>query len=155
QPHLPRRRPPPQRHACLAVTTDGTIVRTLKAGNAKIAFDGRVGGRNLAVGAHRLVLLARDAAGNTSKPVTPRLTVLATKRQRCTSQLINDPNEPTRPPPARNAQPSDGTATPLSVAARAPSVPTPTVSQNETSPRGCKESTGGDLSYLREGTCHQ
>ncbi len=68
------------RHACLALTTDGTITRNLKAGSVKIAFDGRVGGRKLAVGTHRLVLVARDAAGNASKPVTVRFTVLAAKK---------------------------------------------------------------------------
>ena len=47
-----------------------------------IAFDGRVSGRKLAVGTHRLVLVARDAAGNASKPVTVRFTVLAAKKSR-------------------------------------------------------------------------
>ena len=71
-----------KRHACLALTTDGTMTRTLKAGSVKIAFDGRVGGRKLAVGPHRLVLVARDAAGNASKSATVRFTVLAAKKSR-------------------------------------------------------------------------
>ena len=72
----------PKRHSCLALTTDGTIKRMLKSGSAKIAFDGRIGGRMLAVGAHRFVLVARDAAGNASKPVTMRFTVLADRKSR-------------------------------------------------------------------------
>ncbi len=72
----------PKRHACVALTTDGTTSRTLKAGSVKIALDGRVGGRKLPVGRHRLVLVARDAAGNASKPVTVRFTVLAAKKSR-------------------------------------------------------------------------
>jgi hypothetical protein len=69
----------PKSHACIALVTDGKITRTLKAGSVKIALDGRVGGHGLAAGAHRLVLVARDAAGNASKPVTVRFTVLKAK----------------------------------------------------------------------------
>jgi len=69
----------PKNHACVALSNDGTITRALKAGSVKIALDGRVGGHKLTVGPHRLVLVARDAAGNASKPVTVRFTVLAPK----------------------------------------------------------------------------
>jgi hypothetical protein len=50
----------------------GTLHRTLGAGTAKIPFSVR----RLAVGRHRLTLVARDAAGNASRPVTVRFTIV-------------------------------------------------------------------------------
>ena len=68
----------PRRHGSHKVRfkRDGTLVRTLKAGTAHISFSGRLGHRRLAVGVHRLTLVARDAAGNVSKRVTLSFTVL-------------------------------------------------------------------------------
>lgn len=66
----------PKRGACTAWSRDGTLTRPLRAGPARIAFTGRLGRRPLAPGVHRLVLVARDAAGNASRPVTVRFTVL-------------------------------------------------------------------------------
>ncbi|MGZ4201460.1 MAG: TolB family protein [Thermoleophilaceae bacterium] len=68
----------PRRHHSHKVRyrRDGVLVRTLKAGTAHISFSGRLGHRRLAVGVHRLTLVARDAAGNVSKRVTLSFTVL-------------------------------------------------------------------------------
>jgi photosystem II stability/assembly factor-like uncharacterized protein len=66
----------PKHGGCVAITTDGTIHRSVKAGVVKITLDGRVGSRRLALGAHRLVVTARDAAGNASRPVTVRFSIV-------------------------------------------------------------------------------
>ncbi len=68
----------PRRHHSHKVRyrRDGVLVRSLKAGTAHISFSGRLGHRRLAVGVHRLTLVARDAAGNVSKRVTLSFTVL-------------------------------------------------------------------------------
>jgi Tol biopolymer transport system component len=68
----------PRRHHSHKVRykRDGTVVRSLKAGSARISFSGRLGHRRLAIGVHRLTLVARDAAGNVSKRVTLRFTVV-------------------------------------------------------------------------------
>ncbi len=55
---------------------EGSLVRALKTGSARIPFSGRLGHRRLAVGRHRLTLVARDAAGNLSRRVTLSFTVL-------------------------------------------------------------------------------
>lgn len=54
----------------------GTLVRSLKAGPARIAFSGRLGHRRLAAGRYRLTLVARDAAGNVSRRSTLAFTVV-------------------------------------------------------------------------------
>ena len=54
---------------------EGSLVRALKTGSARIPFSGRLGHRRLAVGRHRLTLVARDAAGNLSRRVTLSFTV--------------------------------------------------------------------------------
>jgi Tol biopolymer transport system component len=57
-------------------TRDGVLVRNLRTGAVRISFSGRLARKRLAVGVHRLTLVARDAAGNKSKPVTLRFTVV-------------------------------------------------------------------------------
>jgi len=62
--------------ACTAFVRDGSLQRTVQAGTAKVAFSGRLGSKRLAPGRHRMTIVARDAAGNISKPVTLRFTVV-------------------------------------------------------------------------------
>ncbi len=66
----------PAHGACTAYSHDGTLVRQVRAGAVKIAFSGRLGGRRLALGRHRLTITARDAAGNTSRSVSVRFTIV-------------------------------------------------------------------------------
>jgi hypothetical protein len=47
-----------------------------KLGGNRLRLTGRVGKRRLPAGTYRLTLTVRDAAGNTSKPVVRRLTVV-------------------------------------------------------------------------------
>ncbi len=55
------------RRACTRyVVLRGVVMRRLAAGAARVRFDGRLGGKRLAAGRYRLVLVATDAAGNTS-----------------------------------------------------------------------------------------
>jgi Tol biopolymer transport system component len=54
-----------------------TLTRTIKVGPGRISFTGRLGKRRLAPGTYRLTLTARDSAGNVSKPVSLRLTIVA------------------------------------------------------------------------------
>jgi hypothetical protein len=53
---------------CTRLVTRGTIRRNARAGLNRIAFSGRLGRRALPVGRYRFVLVARDAAGNVSRP---------------------------------------------------------------------------------------
>ena len=59
----------PKRKACIAFKRDGTLSRSgLNAGLSQLAFSGRIGAHALAVGTHRMTIIATDAAGNRSKP---------------------------------------------------------------------------------------
>ncbi len=66
----------PRSGTCVALSLDGRLARTVRAGTTRIALSGRVGRRALAPGPHRLVLTARDSAGNLSRPVMLRFTVV-------------------------------------------------------------------------------
>jgi Tol biopolymer transport system component len=67
----------PRHGACIALSLDATLHRTLgRKGAVRIAFSGRLGAKRLALGRHRIVLVARDAAGNASRPVTVRFSVV-------------------------------------------------------------------------------
>jgi hypothetical protein len=55
------------RRACVRyVVVRGVLTRKLAAGAARVRFDGRLGGKRLATGRYRLVLVGTDAAGNAS-----------------------------------------------------------------------------------------
>ncbi|MBI5104833.1 MAG: PD40 domain-containing protein [Solirubrobacterales bacterium] len=62
-----RRRP--RTRACTAFRAEGTPTRQIRAGAVRIALSGRIGRRALRLGAHRLTLVATDAAGNRSRAV--------------------------------------------------------------------------------------
>lgn len=61
---------------CTVLTRVGTFSRSLPAGISRIAFSRRLGTRKLKPGAYRLVLVARDAAGNRSPKRTLRFQIL-------------------------------------------------------------------------------
>jgi hypothetical protein len=66
---------------CLRTVTVVTLHRNnVRAGAGRIAFSGRVGRTTLAPGAYFAQLAARDPAGNRSKSVTLRFTVVADRR---------------------------------------------------------------------------
>jgi WD40-like Beta Propeller Repeat len=71
-----RVRKPVRRGRCTAYVRTATLRRSIRAGRARIALSGRIGRRALAPGAYRLTLTARDAAGNTSKPVRRTFTIV-------------------------------------------------------------------------------
>jgi hypothetical protein len=54
---------------CTKVTRAGVLRRASNAGLSRIAFSGRIGRRALRAGNYRLRVVARDAAGNTSRTV--------------------------------------------------------------------------------------
>jgi hypothetical protein len=55
------------RRACVRyVVVRGVLIKKLLAGAARVRFDGRLGGKRVASGRYRLVLVATDAAGNAS-----------------------------------------------------------------------------------------
>ena len=57
------------RKRCTRAQTKGTLTRrTLPAGPASVAFTGRIAARRLSPGSYRAVVVARDAAGNASRP---------------------------------------------------------------------------------------
>jgi hypothetical protein len=58
------------RRKCTRYVKQGTITRNSTAGSNRLAFSGRVGRKNLAVGTYRATIVARDAAGNTSRKRT-------------------------------------------------------------------------------------
>jgi hypothetical protein len=65
------------RRACVRyVVLRGVFTRKLAAGVARVRFDGRLGGKRLATGRYRLVLIATDAAGNASPARRPAVRVL-------------------------------------------------------------------------------
>lgn len=61
---------------CTARTTLGTLSRRLGSGPAAIAFSGRLGRRALRPGGYELRLVAADAAGNRSRAVVVRFTIV-------------------------------------------------------------------------------
>ena len=61
---------------CTVLRRVGTFSRALPAGTSRIAFSRRLGTRRLKPGAYRLVLVARDAAGNRSAKRTLRFRIL-------------------------------------------------------------------------------
>jgi hypothetical protein len=48
------------------VVVRGVVARSLAAGAVSVRFNGRLGGKRVATGRYRLVLVATDAAGNAS-----------------------------------------------------------------------------------------
>jgi len=66
------RKPTPRlrdRRPCRRARTKGTLTpRTLAAGLAAVRFAGRIGTKTLRPGSYRAVVVARDAAGNASRP---------------------------------------------------------------------------------------
>jgi hypothetical protein len=53
---------------CTLALRSGTLTRKAAAGKNSLKFSGRIGRRKLRVGRYRLIVTARDAAGNTSQP---------------------------------------------------------------------------------------
>jgi len=59
------------RKRCTRAQTKGTLTRrNLPAGQASVGFTGRIATRRLSPGRYRAVVVARDAAGNASRPAT-------------------------------------------------------------------------------------
>jgi hypothetical protein len=54
----------------------GTLTRRIKAGVGKVALSGRLGRKAMAAGSYRATLVATDAAGNRSKPVVVKFTIV-------------------------------------------------------------------------------
>jgi PKD domain len=54
----------------------GRLARRAKAGAGKLAFSGRLGRKALRRGSYRMTLTATDAAGNASRPVALRFTIV-------------------------------------------------------------------------------
>jgi len=65
-----------KRRVCTAKPAGSAKVVAAKAGAGTAKLTGRVGTRKLAPGAYTLTLVARDAAGNASKPRTLKLTIV-------------------------------------------------------------------------------
>ena len=59
-------RTPVRRGRCTVYRTAATQAKSIAAGRASVALSGRAGTRKLAPGTYRIVLIARDAAGNAS-----------------------------------------------------------------------------------------
>ncbi|MDA0160006.1 hypothetical protein OM076_07020 [Solirubrobacter ginsenosidimutans] len=64
------------RARCTRYVAAGALTRRLGAGAARIALSGRLGSKPLRPGRYRLVVSARDAAGNASAPATLAFTVV-------------------------------------------------------------------------------
>lgn len=61
---------------CTRLAATGSLARDLPAGKASVVFSGKRRGRALAAGRYRITLTARDAAGNTSRPVNAWATIV-------------------------------------------------------------------------------
>jgi streptogramin lyase len=61
---------------CTRWRAAGTLRRSARAGRTSVVLGGRVGGRTLAAGRHRVTATATDAAGNRSRPRTASFSVL-------------------------------------------------------------------------------
>ena len=66
-----RRRPP-----CTRYVRVGRLSQSGRAGSNRRTFSGRIAGRALRVGPYRVVVTARDAAGNVSSRKTDRFRVV-------------------------------------------------------------------------------
>lgn len=64
------------RKACTPTETFGTLARRARAGASSLAFTGRIGRRALPRGRWSLTVVARDAAGNRSRPRAVTFTVV-------------------------------------------------------------------------------
>jgi Tol biopolymer transport system component len=53
-----------------------TLTRTIKAGRVNVKLTGRIGRRKMAAAPYRLTLTLRDSAGNVSKPLRLRFTII-------------------------------------------------------------------------------
>ncbi len=75
---------PPRRarhgRRCVRFKTAGTQRRAAASGANRLAIGGKLGRRTLPIGAYRLTIIATDAAGNASKPITRRLRVVPRPR---------------------------------------------------------------------------
>jgi streptogramin lyase len=76
----PRRAPHGRR--CVRFASLGSQRRSAVRGANRLAIGGKLGRRTLPVGAYRLTIVATDAAGNASKPLTRRLQVVARPQRR-------------------------------------------------------------------------
>ena len=66
---------------CTRRVAAGRLARSGKlAGNASVRFSGRLAGRALRPGRYRAVLVARDGAGNRSRAVDTRFTIVSSRR---------------------------------------------------------------------------
>jgi hypothetical protein len=61
------------------VLVRGSIRRADAGGKSSFRFSGKLRGKRLAVGSYRLIAVARDNAGNVSKPVTVAFRVSAAR----------------------------------------------------------------------------
>jgi subtilisin-like proprotein convertase family protein len=66
----------PKRGACTTYRRAGSLTQAIGVGDGAVALTGRLGNRRLAPGRYRLALVATDAAGNRSKPVRLKLTIV-------------------------------------------------------------------------------
>ncbi|MFL5896417.1 MAG: choice-of-anchor Q domain-containing protein [Thermoleophilaceae bacterium] len=62
--------------ACTRYVTRGSLTRRSVAGANRVAFSGRIGSRALKPGTYRATAVATDAAGNRSKPVRVKFTIV-------------------------------------------------------------------------------
>lgn len=76
----PRRAPHGRR--CVRFRTIGTQTRRAVNGANRLAIGGKIGRRAIPAGSYRITLLARDAAGNVSKPLSVTTDVVARARSR-------------------------------------------------------------------------
>ena len=66
---------------CTRFRRVGALTRQVANGTSTISFDGRLSGRLLPVGSYAVTLVARDAAGNVSRPRTLRFRILPRRRR--------------------------------------------------------------------------
>ena len=62
--------------SCSVYRAVGKLVRRTGRGRRKVPFTGRIGASPLRPGRYRLTVIAKDSAGNTSKPARARFTVI-------------------------------------------------------------------------------
>jgi hypothetical protein len=65
------------RRRCTFFTRVGAFAQDAVAGANRKSFSGKLGRKTLAPGSYRATLVAKDAAGNASKPVASKFTVAA------------------------------------------------------------------------------
>jgi DNA-binding beta-propeller fold protein YncE len=71
-----------QGRRCTRLAAAGAQRRAARAGANALRVGGRIGRRTLPIGAYRLTIVARDAAGNASRPLTRSLRVTPPPRRR-------------------------------------------------------------------------